>query len=156
MVCQEIDICRATTADAEIVTSLLIEQLREQAIDTPVDAVRRAVAGVFADDSRGFILVARDGSTAVGVAYVSFVWTLEHGGMSAWLEELYVVPEKRNRGIGQALLTAVLEKAAALGCRAVDLEVDRAHSQAEHLYVRAGFVPLGRARWVLALAALGK
>jgi GNAT superfamily N-acetyltransferase len=148
MVGQGIDIRNGTAGDREIVTLLLIEQLREYNIDTPGDAVARAVDGLLADHSSGFVLIAQQGGMTVGVAYVSFVWTLERGGKSAWLEELYVVPESRNRGIGTGLLAAVLEKAGAAGCAAVDLEVDSTHVRAEHLYARAGFRALSRARWV--------
>jgi GNAT superfamily N-acetyltransferase len=81
-------------------------------------------------------------------ADVAFTWTLEHCGKSAWLDELYVVPEYRGKGIGAALLRAALEAAQRSGCAAVDLEVDEAHARAENLYVQAGFRPLGRSRWV--------
>lgn len=51
---------------------------------------------------------------AVGVAYLSFTWTLEHGGKSCWLEELYVMPAYRKRGIGRQLLDAGCQRAVAL------------------------------------------
>ena len=152
MVSQEIDISTATVADGEVIVSLLIEQLREHNIETPASAVASAVDGVIADNSRGFVLIARQGAETVGIACVSFVWTLEHGGKSAWLDELYVIPESRNRGIGKALLVAVLQTVEAAGCIAIDLEVDRNHARAERLYAREGFTPLPRARWVRDLA----
>jgi GNAT superfamily N-acetyltransferase len=95
----------------------------------------------------GFILLAREGA-AVGVAWVSTTWSLEHGGLTAWLEELYVVPERRSSGIGRALLLDVIERTRKLGCAAIDLEVDVEHARAEHLYQREGFSRLPRARWV--------
>jgi GNAT superfamily N-acetyltransferase len=76
---------------------------------------------------------------------------VEHGGRVAWLEELYVVPARRNAGIGQLLLDEVLQTAKGLGCLAVDLEVDVEHARAEHLYERAGFRRLRRMRWTLGL-----
>jgi GNAT superfamily N-acetyltransferase len=152
MVSHEIDISTATAADREVIVSLLLEQLREHNIETPANAVASAVDGVIADNSRGFVLIARQGIKAMGIACVSFVWTLEHGGRSAWLDELYVIPESRNRGIGKTLLAAVLQTVEAAGCIAIDLEVDRTHARAEHLYAREGFTPLPRCRWVRDLA----
>jgi ribosomal protein S18 acetylase RimI-like enzyme len=99
---------------------------------------------MLADPRRGFILV--DG--AAGVAWVSFTWSLEHGGLTAWLEELYIVPERRDSGLGTALLRAAEERARAAGCEAVDLEVDAEHTRAARLYQREGYRPLPRARWV--------
>ncbi len=87
------------------------------------------------------------------MAYVSFTWTLEHGGKSAWLEELYIVPAERNRGVGRAMLATVLQQANAADCAAVDLEVDTTHARAGPLYAREGFTPLSRARWVRALVS---
>ena len=144
----EIDIRSATSVQAESITRLLMAQLDEHRIDTPQDAVRFAVDGMLADNRRGFILVAATGERLLGVAYVSFTWTLEHGGKSAWLEELYVMPEVRNRGVGKAMLDAVLLKAREAHCAAVDLEVEVGHARAEHLYERAGFIPHTRRRWV--------
>src|SRR5262245_17021296 len=98
----------ARPGDSPAVVELLLAQLAEHHIDTPRAGVEAAVAGVHAGPSRGRLLVIRDGARLVGVAYISFIWALEHGGLSAWLEELYVVPECRGAGLGGALLDAVL------------------------------------------------
>jgi uncharacterized protein YaiI (UPF0178 family)/GNAT superfamily N-acetyltransferase len=125
----------------------------EDALDA---AIRAVLADGAAGGARGFFLLARAGQPgageAVGVAYVARTWTLEHGGPTAWLEELYVEAAHRNRGIGGALLDGVLAAARERGCAAVDLEVERDHARAENLYRRAGFSPLARSRWVRRLA----
>jgi len=68
-----------------------------------------------------------------------------------FLEELYVVPELRGRGIGQALLRAALDVARTRRCRSAELEVERSHARAANLYARAGFRPLERVHWTLPL-----
>ncbi len=142
----------ATPADTDAVVELLCAQLAEHDLATPRAAVAHAVAGMLAGPTPpGFILVARIDDALVGVAYVSFIWALEHGGRSAWLEELYVVPAERERGVGTALLAAVIAGARAAGCAALDLEVTADHTRAARLYARTGFTALPRARWVLAL-----
>jgi GNAT superfamily N-acetyltransferase len=72
----------------------------------------------------------------VGVAYASCLLSLEHGGFSGWLEELYVLPEWRGRGIGSCLIAEVITRAKELGWRAIDLEVDVGHQRAISLYTR--------------------
>src|SRR5882672_1304481 len=109
----------ARPGDERAVVDLLVAQLGEHHIETPRAGVEAAVAGVFGDPSRGRILVARAGEKLVGVAYVAFIWTLEHGGRGAWLEELYVVPPLRGAGLGGALLSAVVDDARASGCIAL-------------------------------------
>jgi GNAT superfamily N-acetyltransferase len=147
-----VTIAPAQAADAPGVVELLLAQLAEHDIDTPRAAVEHAVAGMLAVPHRGRIFVARDGDRLVGAAYVSFVWALEHGGHSAWLEELYVRPAERSHGTGGALLAAVLDFARADGCAAVDLEVEAEHVRAQNLYARAGFERHTRTRWVKRLA----
>jgi GNAT superfamily N-acetyltransferase len=130
------------------VFGLLARQLREHDIEIPDEALLAAIDGVFADDRRGFFLFALRDAEAAGVAYVSLTWSIEHGGKSAWLEELYVLPQWRDQGIGTTLLNSALEEARRRGCAALDLEVESAHAQAEHLYARHGFSRHSRARWV--------
>jgi ribosomal protein S18 acetylase RimI-like enzyme len=50
-----------------------------------------------------------------------------------------VVPSKRGHGVGDALLTRLLETAAADGYAAVSLSVDSANAGAIRLYERHGF-----------------
>ena len=94
-----------------------------------------------------FIFVAKVADRTVGVAYLSRTWTLERGGDSVWLEELYVEPELRGRGIGQRLLQAAIEHARALGCAGMELEVEANHGRAANLYRRFDFVELPRRRY---------
>lgn len=141
----------ARAPDREALVELLTRQLVEH--DLPADraAVARAVDGVLGDERLGFLLLARAGDDVVGVAYVARHWSLEHGGPSCWLEELYVLPPWRGRGLGAGLVRAACAQARALGCLAMDLEVTADHARAEHLYEREGFRELGRRRWARGL-----
>jgi GNAT superfamily N-acetyltransferase len=145
------EITAAGRRDRAEVIALLAAQLAEHAIELAPDRLASAVDGVLADPARGVLFVARAEGTAVGVAYLSFTWTLEHGGPVGWLEELYVVPSQRGRGIGTALLDVVGRRARAAGCGAVELEVDAGHARAARLYTRHGFRELPRTRFSLRL-----
>jgi GNAT superfamily N-acetyltransferase len=149
------DIRPATPADRDAVVALLVEQMREH--DIPLDAigVGEAVDGALARPDRAAILVARPldpGAAVIGVAYLAFAWTLEHGGLSCWLEELYVSPPHRERGTGSALLRKAIDHARAAGCAAMDLEVEESHDRAKNLYLREGFRAHTRRRFVQKLA----
>jgi GNAT superfamily N-acetyltransferase len=137
-----------TRADAPSVIDLLRRQLDEHAIVLSADRLVAAVEAVFADVRRGAFLLAMEDATAIGIAYVSFAWSIEHGGQSARLEELYVVPAQRARGVGALLLRAALERATSAGCNVVDLEVQEGHERAGNLYARHGFARLPRTRWL--------
>jgi GNAT superfamily N-acetyltransferase len=142
---------RARPSERDAVEQLLGAQLAEHEVALGREALRSAVQGALDDPRRGFFLLALLDGRDVGVAYVSLMWSLEHGGLSCWLEELYVRPAHREGGIGTRMLAVVLEEARAAGCAAVDLEVQADHARAARLYERAGFTPHARRRWVLRL-----
>lgn len=129
------------------VVRLLVRQFAELEIPAPAERLARAADGVFADPARGAFLLGLVGGRVVGLAYLSYQWTLEHGGKIAWLEELFIEPDVRARGLGQKLLDAALAHAEGAGCKAVDLEVENGHPRAANLYQRAGFVALDRSRY---------
>lgn len=143
---------RAGPGDSAAITRLLAVQLAEHHVAIPDTELAAAIDGVIRVPGRGFFLVAsHDGDaddTCIGVAFVSFIWTLEHGGHSGWLEELYVTPEHRTGGVGTQLLEAVLAEATAAGCAALDLEIDSGHERVGSLYRRHGFTDLPRRRVV--------
>jgi GNAT superfamily N-acetyltransferase len=129
------------------VLRLLAAQFEELEIPVPEARLAEAVDGVFADPRRGFFLLGRVDGRPVGLAYMSHQWTLEHGGPMVRLEELYVEPALRSRGLGRQLLRAACDQARAGGARAVDLEVEAAHPRAARLYLGEGFRPLERRRF---------
>jgi len=141
----------ARPEDASAVVSLLAAQLEEHAIPLAPKLLVEAVRGALEDDGRALILVTRVDERPVGLAFLSFQWTLERGGRVVWLEELYVVPELRGRGLGGQLLRATLDVARARNCRAVELEVEASHARAANLYARAGFQALDRVHWTLSM-----
>jgi|SRR5947208_9695398 len=142
-----VDIRPATPADREAVVALFVAQMREHDIPTPAARLAAAFDHVLADAARGLILLACEGEQPIGVAALSYAFPIEVGARTAWLEELYVQPASRERGVGTTLLRAALEAAATAGAEAVDLEVVAGHERADRLYARFGFRRLPRAHW---------
>jgi GNAT superfamily N-acetyltransferase len=138
----------ATPQDRAALLELFRAQYDEHAIEISDARLASGVDGVLSDARRGFILVARDDAKVIGFAGVTHLWSFEHGGPAAWLEELFVLPERRAHGIGGALIEATIDLARSRGCLAVDLEVEASHARAETLYLRHDFVRHSRARFV--------
>ncbi|MBL8201244.1 MAG: GNAT family N-acetyltransferase [Chromatiales bacterium] len=139
---------RAGPEHAADIRRLLAVQLGGHGIAITDDGLASAIDGVLEVPKRGFFLVALRDGACIGVAYVSFIWALEHGGHAGWLEELYVMPEHRGGGVGTRLLEAVIAAAEGAGCAALDLEIDSAHERVRSLYERHGFTALPRSRVV--------
>jgi len=145
------EIRTATKADQANVLDLLQAQLGEHSIRPPDAALEFAVGRMLEAPERGRILVASLAGELVGVAVLTIGWSIEHGGASSWLDELYVRPSLRAGGIGTALFRAARAVAASEGLAAIDLEVEIGHERAANLYRREGFRPHQRARWMLEL-----
>lgn len=65
-----------------------------------------------------------------------------HAADEAELANIAVVPESRGRGLGDALLAWLLQRATERGARTIFLEVRASNVAARRLYERQGFVPL--------------
>ncbi|HKS57122.1 MAG TPA: GNAT family N-acetyltransferase [Steroidobacteraceae bacterium] len=143
-----LDIQTAQLSDLAPIVRLLNTQLQEHDIVLTDQALQRATQGLIDDHKLGRILTARLDGELAGVAVISFLWTLEHGGPAAWLDEVYVEPSRRGEGIGRKLVEAAMQVARDSGCIALDLEVDAGHEAAERLYERMEFRRHRRVRWV--------
>ncbi|MEK0082484.1 GNAT family N-acetyltransferase [Benzoatithermus flavus] len=82
----------------------------------------------------------RDGAgPVVGYAVLGLGFGIEYGGPDAFVDELYLVPAARGRGIGSAVMTRLEEEARALGLKALFLVVDPENVPARTVYDRRGF-----------------
>lgn len=69
-------------------------------------------------------LVARIEGRAAGVAVLAYRLSVSAAGPFASVEDLYVVPDVRRRGVGRALLEAVTERCALRGVSYVEAQVE--------------------------------
>ena len=85
-----------------------------------------------------------DGKTA-GFGMLSRTYSQEAGGMVTWVEEIFVLPEYRGRGIG----TEFLEFADNMPDTArIRLEAEPDNERAIDLYLRMGYKPLDYTQYV--------
>ena len=75
----------------------------------------------------------------VGYIAVTFGWSIEFGGLDGIVDELYIRPAVRKRGMGSEALHGISMALRDAGVRALHLEVDRDNDTAQRLYGRTGF-----------------
>ncbi len=80
------------------------------------------------------------------IAGTSGMIMIRRAGDEAEILTLAVVPERRQQGVGRALLTAATEAARRHGAEKLFLEVSTRNPAARGLYQAAGFVQVGRRR----------
>ncbi len=133
----------------------LIAMMREfYAIDAyPFDegAARRALEGLLRDPALGRVWLIHDGAEAIGYVVLTFGYSLEFHGRDAFIDELFVRPSHRGRGVGTRAMRLVEEACRDLGVHALHLEVERANAVAQRLYRTFGFQDHARylmTRWI--------
>ncbi len=99
------------------------------------------LAGMLADPVRGACWVAEDGGRLRGYLLAVFMFSLEHGGMMAEIDELFVSRDMRSRGAGSGLLASAERELAARGMVRVQLQLAAGNQSARLFYGRHGFRP---------------
>jgi GNAT superfamily N-acetyltransferase len=131
--------------DADIAADLLARFFAEEGFATPPERLRAHLALMLAEPGSA-IFLAREAGRAVGVATVTTVIGLEFG-RSAELEDLYVLPEARGRGVASALIAAVRAWCRERDCATLAVAVTpegRSRRGLLDFYTRRGFSPSGR------------
>ncbi|HET8874165.1 MAG TPA: GNAT family N-acetyltransferase [Gaiellaceae bacterium] len=127
----------ATAADAPAFGRLLHAFNMEFDEPTPDADVIAERAAPLIERSELTVLFAGHGPD--GFASLRFRPSLYTGALDAYLEELYVVPERRGQGLGRALLEASMEHARERGATHIDLGTSETDVAARALYESAGF-----------------
>lgn len=90
--------------------------------------------------SAGFVLLAGERRDPVGYALVTLRPTIYHDGPVAVLDELYVRPASRDRGVGAALLARAITEVRARDGGEMHINVDEVDTDTRRFYERHGFV----------------
>lgn len=132
-----IAIRRAEVPDAADVARLLHDFNTEFSDPSPgVAVLSERVTGFLERDEAVFLLA---GEGPDGIAQMRFFPSLWSSGPSVYLEELYVVPALRGRGIGRALLESAMQAAREGGATHMDLNTGETDTAARALYESVGF-----------------
>jgi ribosomal protein S18 acetylase RimI-like enzyme len=128
---------RAEVADAEDVGRLLHDFNTEYDDYTPgAEAMGRRIGQLLASAD---VTVLLGGDGPDGLAVLRFRPSLWSETLDCYLEELYVVPDRRGGGLGRALMQAAMETARAEGAGYMDLGTAETDTAARALYEKLGF-----------------
>ncbi|MEM7296402.1 MAG: GNAT family N-acetyltransferase [Pseudomonadota bacterium] len=138
---------RATRADRAALRKLVTDFHQEEALETTQAHRDGALDPLLDGLPHAEVYVLAQEQELLGYAIFSLGWSIELGGLDAFLDELYVRPGDRNRGLGQRLLTETKDLLAGRSIANLCLEVDTSNAGAVALYHRLGFKD--RARYQL-------
>ncbi|GAA1910619.1 GNAT family N-acetyltransferase [Nocardioides hwasunensis] len=134
------DVHRASVDDAAVLARLLWDFNTEFETDVDeVDVLEVRFARILALPAIVAVLAEDDGR-AVGFALVSLRPAIWFDGPVSQLEELYVVPALRDRGIGTQVLELSRALVRDLGSPEMHINVDEVDADTRRFYERHGFV----------------
>ena len=145
---------QATLNDGPEILAWMGDFYAEERLEFDGATQGRALDALLADPALGAVfLLGADGEDGEAAGYVVLTrgHSLEFGGRFYLLDELYVSPERRGRGLGEAAVRRAADWARAQGAGALRLEVARGNVRARALYARAGLVAEARELMTLRL-----
>ena len=111
----------------------------EMGIEQDADQRREALIPLLQGIPHGCIYLIGPSRAPLGYIIQTFGWSVEFGGMDGFVDEIYIRPAIRGRGIATEVLLDLPKALAGAGLTALHLEVDRTDEAAHKLYLRTGF-----------------
>ena len=105
---------------------------------------RLTLEELFERPTGGRIYLIEKDEKIVGYVFLSFYFSLEFGGSTAFIDELFVLPRDRGQGTGSRVIHLVEQKCLELNLKAIHLESERTNERAIGLYLKLGFVDYDR------------
>lgn len=136
----------ATADDGEAIVAMIEQLARDFAVDTEL---RLEYVGEYLSFPGCHVLLAEDGESIGGAAerrpllgLLSFSLrpNLFHAADGGLIEELFVGPEVRGKGVGAQLVQAAIDTMGAAGCAEAGVATGFDNHAARKLYARCGLV----------------
>lgn len=131
----------ANTEDLERLAPLVASFHGEMGYDTDAAHQEAAVMPLLEGSPHGAIWLVGPRRAPVGYVVISFGWSMENGGLEGRVDEIFVRPPVRGRGMGFEALNGIAKALGSSGVRALHLEVARDDARAQRFYTRARFHP---------------
>jgi GNAT superfamily N-acetyltransferase len=104
-----------------------------------VQQVAPQLARLLSEPSLGAGWIALADDIPIGYLLALYVFSLEHKGLSAEIDEFFLLPSGRNGGVGSELLRAAESEFARVGCTNVSLQLSQGNDAARRFYHRNSY-----------------
>jgi len=134
---------RAREADIPLIFSFIKELAEYERLSHEVVATEALLReSLFGENVKAEVLIAYEMDQAVGFALFFHNFSTFVGRPGLYLEDLYVKPQARGRGIGRALLSFLARLAKERGCARLEWAVLDWNEPAIRFYRHLGAVPM--------------
>ena len=121
----------------------------ESHFDLDGSTAESAFRALLGDSRLGCTWLAEQNAVPVGYAVLTFRFTMEHGTLSGYIDDLYVAESARRHGIAQALIRALIRECQTVNCKSLCVEVGKDNLPAIGLYRKFGIQEPGDGRVLL-------
>ncbi len=140
----EVRLVPAKNTDLDIMIPFVRQFYRQFGYPYDEEQKRRVLKTLIADRSLGRTLLIKHNGKHVGYALVTFSFSLEFNGPIAFIDELFIEPPGRQKGIGSQVLKQIEILCSGLGIKTIRLESEARNKRATALYTRSGYHDRGR------------
>jgi GNAT superfamily N-acetyltransferase len=131
---------RAAAGDVVTLLPLVAEYWRFENISGfDAERVSAQLTRLLTTPSLGAGWVAVAEGNAVGYLLAVYVFSLEHLGLTAEVDEFYVAPSRRGQGIGAKLLALAETEFVRVGCTNASLQLSRGNDAGREFYRRYAY-----------------
>lgn len=131
----------ATIGDLDRLGKLVADFHTEHGLQTSADHQMNALRPLLEGTPLGQAYLIGPSNAPVGYVIVTYGYSVEFGGPDAFIDEIYLRPSVRNRGIGSEALFEIAKNLAHYGVAALHLEVATDDTRTQGFYKRLGFAP---------------
>jgi ribosomal protein S18 acetylase RimI-like enzyme len=153
----ELQVRAALQQDAETLVWLMQEFYAESNHTPDPSWAKASFRTLLGSPALGRVWLAHLGATPVGYAVLTVRYSMEFGGLSGYIDDLFVKTAFRRRGAAHLLLSVLFAECRTRGCESVHVEVGGSNASALTLYAKFGLNPQADGRVLLsrALPAVG-
>jgi len=132
---------RATRSDVGALVDLMREFYAEA--DYPLDQkwAETSFSQLLEHSELGCAWLAERDGVAAGHAVLTLRYTMEHGALSGYIDDLFVKPEFRRQAIARVLLSELFDECERRSCKSIYVEVGDRNVPAIELYKQFGLGP---------------
>lgn len=140
-----IELCRPEHAPR--LAPLIHALSREEGVEpADIEEITTIVEALLRSGASDFLLATVD-DQPVGCMQIAYRLSTWHAQPYAYIEDFYLAPSVRGRGVGTKLLDYALQRAEGQGSDRIMLDVRRGNTAAQRLYARFGFSDSDSAIW---------
>jgi diamine N-acetyltransferase len=103
------------------------------------DLTRANLNKFITNENLGRLWMIRSGETVVGYVVLTFGFSFEFKGTTAFIDELFLKEPYRGKGLGGQIIDFIQLQARQLQLKALHLEVEKHNEKGKKLYTKKGF-----------------